>query len=64
MAGDRVDQLRRPVELGEQPQRRARVAVLGVVEIGEACSAAPDRAGLIAALQRDGVDVSNVERRA
>jgi twitching motility protein PilT len=36
----------------------------GVVEIGEACGCAPDRAGLIAALQRDGVDVSNVERRA
>jgi twitching motility protein PilT len=36
----------------------------GIVEIGEACGCAPDRAGLIAALQRDGVDVSNVERRA
>ena len=36
VAGDRVDQLRRPVELGEQPQRRARMAVLGVVEVGEA----------------------------
>jgi len=36
----------------------------GVVGIGEACGAAPDRAGLIAALQRDGVDVSDVERRA
>ena len=36
MAGDGVDQLLRPVELGEQPQRRARVAVLGVVEVGVA----------------------------
>jgi twitching motility protein PilT len=36
----------------------------GVVEIGDACGVAPDRAALIAALQRDGVDVSNVERRA
>jgi twitching motility protein PilT len=36
----------------------------GVVEIGEACAAAPDRRALIAALARDGVDVSGVERRA
>jgi twitching motility protein PilT len=36
----------------------------GVVEIGEACGAAPDRRALIAALARDGVDVSGVERRA
>jgi twitching motility protein PilT len=36
----------------------------GAVSIGEACGCAPDRAGLIAALERDGVDVSNVERRA
>ena len=36
----------------------------GVVEIGEACAAAPDRRALIAALARDGVDVTGVERRA
>lgn len=36
----------------------------GVVGIGEACAAAPDRAALIAALEHDGVDVSDVERRA
>jgi twitching motility protein PilT len=36
----------------------------GVVEIGDACGAAPDRVALIAALERDGVDVSGVERRA
>jgi hypothetical protein len=36
----------------------------GPVTIGEACGCAPDRAALIAALERDGVDVSNVERRA
>jgi twitching motility protein PilT len=36
----------------------------GAVSIDEACGCAPDRAGLIAALERDGVDVSNVERRA
>jgi twitching motility protein PilT len=36
----------------------------GVIEIAEACAAAPDRRALIAALARDGVDVSGVERRA
>ncbi len=36
----------------------------GVVEIDEACAAASDRRALIAALARDGVDVSGVERRA
>lgn len=35
-----------------------------VVNAAEACRCAPDRAGLIAALERDGIDVSNVERRA
>ena len=34
----------------------------GVVDIAAACGAAPDRAALIAALERDGVDVSGVER--
>jgi twitching motility protein PilT len=36
----------------------------GVVEAAEACRAAPDRAALLAALEQDGIDVSNVERRA
>ena len=36
VAGDRVDHLLRPVELLEQPQRGARMAVLGVVEVGVA----------------------------
>lgn len=35
-----------------------------VVEIAEACACAPDRAALIAALERDGIDVTGVERRA
>jgi hypothetical protein len=35
-----------------------------VVEIQEACRCAPDRAALIAALERDGVHVSDAERRA
>jgi hypothetical protein len=36
----------------------------GVVEIREGCAGAPDRAALIAALERDGIDVSGAERRA
>ena len=36
----------------------------GVVDIAEACRAAPDRRALIAALERDGIDVSGVEKRA
>lgn len=36
----------------------------GVVNVTEACRCAPDRASLIAALERDGIDVSNVERWA
>ena len=36
----------------------------GIVDITAACGAAPDRAALIAALERDGVDVSGVELRA
>jgi twitching motility protein PilT len=36
----------------------------GVVDAAEACRHAPDRAGLIAALRRDGIDVSHLERRA
>jgi Tfp pilus assembly pilus retraction ATPase PilT len=36
----------------------------GVVEIAEAVRCAPDRGSLIAALERDGIDVTDVERRA
>jgi hypothetical protein len=36
----------------------------GVVNIADACGVAPDRGALVAALERDGVDVSGVERRA
>jgi twitching motility protein PilT len=36
----------------------------GVVEAAEACRQAPDRAALIVALRRDGIDVSSLERRA
>jgi twitching motility protein PilT len=36
----------------------------GGVDVAEACRCAPDRETLIAALERDGIDVSSVERRA
>jgi twitching motility protein PilT len=36
----------------------------GVVSIAAACAFAPDRAALVSALVRDGIDVSGVERRA
>jgi twitching motility protein PilT len=36
----------------------------GVVDAAEACRQAPDPAALIVALRRDGIDVSNLERRA
>ena len=36
----------------------------GIVDIRTACGSAPDRAALISALERDGIDVSGVERRA
>jgi twitching motility protein PilT len=36
----------------------------GVVDIRTACGCAPDRAALVSALERDGIDVSGLERRA
>jgi twitching motility protein PilT len=36
----------------------------GVVDIRTACTCAPDRDALVLALERDGIDVSGVERRA
>jgi twitching motility protein PilT len=52
--------------LGMRPMVDALGALVrdGVVDIVDACGVAPDRAALIAALERDGVDVSGVERRA
>jgi twitching motility protein PilT len=52
--------------LGMRPMVDALGALVrdGVVDIADACGVAPDRAALIAALERDGVDVSGVERRA
>ncbi|MEN3337940.1 MAG: twitching motility protein PilT [Acidobacteriota bacterium] len=52
--------------LGMRPMVDALGALVrdGIVDIASACSVAPDRAALIAALERDGVDVSAVERRA
>jgi twitching motility protein PilT len=52
--------------LGMRPMVDALGALVrdGSVDIADACAVAPDRAALIAALERDGVDVSAVERRA
>jgi twitching motility protein PilT len=52
--------------LGMRPMVDALGALVrdGVVDIADACGVAPDRAALIAALERDGVDISGVERRA
>ena len=36
----------------------------GSVQVSEACRVAPDRAALVAALERDGIQVSDAERRA
>jgi twitching motility protein PilT len=58
------------IESGRTLGMRTMVDALGalvrehVVEIQEACRCAPDRAALIAALERDGVHVSDAERRA
>jgi twitching motility protein PilT len=36
----------------------------GIVDAAAACRRAPDRSGLVAALKRDGIDISGIERRA
>jgi hypothetical protein len=36
----------------------------GIVDINTACASAPDRLALVSALERDGIDVSSVEKRA
>ena len=65
-----IEQLPIAIESGRGLGMRTMVDSLGtlvrdgVVDIGEACACAPDRAALVAALERDGIDVSGVERRA
>jgi twitching motility protein PilT len=65
-----IEQLPIAIESGRGLGMRTMVDSLGalvrdaIVEIGDACACAPDRAALISALERDGVDVTGVERRA
>jgi len=65
-----ISQLPIAIESGRNLGMRTMVDALGtlvrngVVSIATACAAAPDRAALVSALERDGIDVSGVERRA
>jgi twitching motility protein PilT len=65
-----ISQLPIAIESGRNLGMRTMVDALGtlvrngVVSIAAACAAAPDRAALVSALERDGIDVSGVERRA
>jgi twitching motility protein PilT len=65
-----IEQLPIAIESGRGLGMRTMVDSLGalvhdaVVDIGDACACAPDRAAFISALERDGVDVTGVERRA
>ena len=65
-----ISQLPFAIESGRSLGMRAMVDALGtlvrdrVVSIAAACAAAPDRAALISALERDGIDISSVEKRA
>jgi twitching motility protein PilT len=65
-----IEQLPIAIESGRNLGMRTIVDSLGalvregVVDIGDACACAPDRGALISALQRDGIDVTGVERRA
>lgn len=65
-----IEQLPIAIESGRNLGMRTMVDSLGalvrdgVVDIGDACACAPDRGTLISALQRDGIDVTGVERRA
>lgn len=59
-----ADQRRQLDELGAIEHEIDVPGAAGVVSLADACGVAPDRTALIAALERDGVDVSGVERRA
>ena len=65
-----VEQLPIAIESGRSLGMKTMVDSLGalvrdgVVELAEACAAAPDRAALVSALERDGIDVTGLERRA
>jgi twitching motility protein PilT len=65
-----ISQLPFAIESGRSLGMRTMIDALGalvrdrVVSIAAACAAAPDRAALISALERDGIDISSVEKRA
>jgi twitching motility protein PilT len=65
-----ISQLPIAIESGRSLGMRTMVDALGAlvrngsVSIAAACDAAPDRVALVSALERDGIDVSGVERRA
>ena len=65
-----IEQLPIAIESGRSLGMRTLVDSLGalvrdrIVDIADACACAPDRSALIAALERDGIDVTGVERRA
>jgi twitching motility protein PilT len=65
-----IDQLPIAIESGRALGMRTMVDALGtlvrdaIVEIGDACASAPDRRALVAALEREGINVTGTERRA
>jgi twitching motility protein PilT len=65
-----ISQLPIAIESGRNLGMRTMVDALGalvrdgIVDLAAACASAPDQGALISALERDGIDVSGVERRA
>jgi twitching motility protein PilT len=65
-----TSQLPVAIEAGRRLGMRTMVDALGglvregIIDAAEACRRAPNRAALVQALQRDGIDVSDLERRA
>jgi twitching motility protein PilT len=65
-----IAQLPIAIESGRSLGMRTMVDALGalvrdgVVDIAAACASAPDRTALVSALERDGIDVSGIEKRA
>jgi len=65
-----IAQLPIAIESGRNLGMRTMVDALGalvrdgIVDIAAACASAPDRAALVSALERDGIDVSDLEKRA
>jgi twitching motility protein PilT len=65
-----ISQLPIAIESGRSLGMRTMVDAIGalvrdgIVDLVSACASAPDRAALISALERDGIDVSGIEKRA